>query len=132
MEPFCKIAGWLLILLALLHIIFPTYFKWKKELTSLSLINRQIMYVHTFFIGLVVFGMGLLCVTQTEELITTDLGHQLSLGLSVFWFIRLLFQVFVYSPALWRGKRFETFVHVLFMISWSYLSLVFYFLYRAR
>jgi hypothetical protein len=55
-----KIIGGLLILLAMLHLIFPKYFNWKQELSSLSLVNRQIMYVHTFFIAFVVFLMGLL------------------------------------------------------------------------
>ena len=48
MELLLKIIGGLLVLLAAIHIAFPKYFDWKVQLSSLSLINREMMYVHTF------------------------------------------------------------------------------------
>lgn len=111
--------------LALIHVIFPKYFNWKKELKSLSLINRQMMTVHTFFIALAVFLMGLLCLTSTAELIETKLGKTISLGLGIFWSTRLIIQFFGYSTELWKGKTFETIVHILFSLLWAYLSMVF-------
>ena len=44
-----QIIGVLLMLLALIHIGFPKYFKWKLELKSLSLINKQKIIVHPFY-----------------------------------------------------------------------------------
>jgi hypothetical protein len=126
MEIHLKIIGTLLIVLSLIHVIFPSYFNWKNELQHLSLINRQMMTVHTFFIALTVFLIGLLCVTSASELIETSLGKKISLGLAVFWTIRLFTQIFIYSPKLWKGKTFETIVHVLFTIFWAYMSLVFW------
>ena len=120
-----KIIGFLLIALALVHIIFPKYFNWNKELKSLSLINRQMMTVHTFFIAFTVFLMGLLCLTSSNELIETNLGKKISLGLGVFWTIRLFIQLFVYSSDLWKGKKFETVIHILFSIFWIYFSSIF-------
>ncbi|MCX2741085.1 hypothetical protein [Pontibacter anaerobius] len=125
MEIHFKIIGVLLILLALAHAIFPRYFNWGEELKRLSLVNRQMMTVHTFFIALVVFLMGVLCLTSSYELVTSDLGKKVSLGLGVFWAIRLYFQFFGYSSDLWKGKIFETAVHVLFAFMWSYLSFIF-------
>ena len=37
---------------------FPRQFRWREELARLSLLNRQIFLVHTFFIVLVVTMMG--------------------------------------------------------------------------
>ena len=125
MELHLKIIGVLLILLALLHIIFPRYFKWKAELNSVSRINRQMVYVHAFFIAFMVFLMGLLCLTSSTELTTTNFGRRISLGLGIFWTTRLFIQFFGYSPLLWKGKTFETTVHVLFSILWTYFSRVF-------
>lgn len=125
MEIHFKIVGLLLILLALIHIIFPKYFNWKAEFTHLSLINRQMMTTHTFFIALTVFLMGVLCLTSSTELVATDLGKKISLGLGVFWGIRLFFQLFIYSSRLWRGRKFETIVHIIFTGLWSYLTIVF-------
>lgn len=125
------IIGILLILLAVTHIIFPKYFNWNKELKPLSLINRQMMTVHTFFIALTVFLMGLLCLTSSIEMIETNLGKKVSLGLGVFWVIRLLIQFFGYSSKLWKGKTFETAVHIVLSMLWAYLSIVFLSIYFA-
>ncbi len=83
-----------MIVIALAHAIFPRYFAWKEELASLSLMNRQMMKIHSFFIALAVFLMGLLCVTSSTELIGTELGRKIALGLGVFWTVRLLAQLF--------------------------------------
>ena len=112
--------------LALVHIIFPKYFNWKEELKSLSLINRQMMTIHTFFIALTVFLMGLLCLTSAAELTETRLGKTISLGLGIFWSLRLIIQFFGYSPKLWKGKRYETIIHILFSALWLYLSIIFW------
>lgn len=125
MEIHFRIIGIILIVLALVHVIFPKYFNWRQELQSLSLINKQIMLVHTFFIALTVFLMGLLCLTSSTELITTKLGKTISLGLGIFWSIRLFIQFFGYSAALWKGKPFETTVHIVFSLLWLYLSGIF-------
>jgi hypothetical protein len=125
MEIHFKIIGVLLIALALFHCVFPKQFNWKEELNQLSLINKQMMTIHTFFVALAVFLMGLLCLTSATELIETDLGRKISLGLGVFWAFRLFIQFFGYSAELWRGKTFETSMHILFSLFWTYLSVVF-------
>jgi hypothetical protein len=121
-----KVIGILLIALALLHIAFPKYFKWEEELGTLSLINRQLMTVHTFFIGLTVFLIGLLCLTSSNDLIHTNLGKKICIGLGIFWTLRLFTQFFGYSSKLWRGKRFETVTHIVFVFIWGYLSFFFW------
>lgn len=120
-----QIIGILLILLALIHVVFPKYFNWKEDLKPLRLINRQMMTTHTFFIALVVLLMGLLCITSSEELIETILGKKISFGLALFWMIRLFFQLFVYESKLWKGKNFETTIHIIFSLLWIYLTTIF-------
>ncbi|MGK6351607.1 hypothetical protein [Parapedobacter sp. DT-150] len=127
-----KITGVLLMALALIHVFFPMYFNWRESLRPLSLINRQMMLVHVFFIALTVFLMGLLCVTHAEDIITTGLGKAISFGLGIFWVIRLLTQFFGYASELWRGKVFETTAHVIFSLLWVYFSAVFLFVSIAR
>jgi hypothetical protein len=125
MEIHLKITGGIMIALSLLHIGFPSRFGWKTDLAALSLLNRQMMYVHTFFVALIVLLMGLLCVCYSSSVIQTDLGKVIATGMAMFWGLRLLFQFFVYSPALWRGKSFETTVHIVFSILWLYFTVVF-------
>ena len=126
MDLHLKIIGILLIALGLVHFVFPKYFNWNKELSSLSLINRQMMTVHTLFIAVLVFLMGILCLTSSDELIATNLGKKISLGLGLFWTIRLFIQFFGYSSELWKGKAFETIIHIVFIFLWAYLSFIFW------
>lgn len=125
MEVNLKISGLLLIILALLHIGFPKYFDWKTELKSLTILTRQVMYVHTFFIALVVLLMGILCFTSAAELIVSRLGNKILIGLGFFWFCRLIIQLFGYSSKLWKGKKLETSIHILFLFLWTYLSVLY-------
>ncbi len=125
MELLLKLTGFVLIALGLFHVFFPKYFKWKEEFSKVSTINRQMMYVHSFFIAFVVVLIGLLCVTSATDLLTTPLGKRISLGISVFWIARLFIQFFGYSTSLWKGKTFETGIHILFSILWTGLSAVF-------
>lgn len=131
MELHLKIIGLFLILLSAVHLIFPKYFNWKKELQSLSLINKEMMVVHTFFVALTVLLMGLLCVFCSSDLVNTALGKYIAFGLFIFWGIRLVFQFFVYSPKLWKGKMFETLIHIIFSLIWIYLSVVFFFVWQG-
>lgn len=129
MELQVKLTGCALILLAMIHIIFPNYFKWKEELARLSLINRQMMWVHTLFLALVLLLMGILCISSADELVHTLLGQKIALGLSIFWGLRLIIQFFGYSSTLWKGKPFETFVHIVFIVLWLYLTGLFGYIY---
>ena len=127
MELHIKIIGGLFILLAILHMFFPKYFNWENELSALSLMNRQMIRVHLFFIGFGLFLVGLLCLTSSDGLLNTSFGRRVSLGLGIFWAVRLYAQFFVYSGRLWRGKAFETTVHILLSLFWTYVSVVFIF-----
>ena len=125
MEWHLKLVGSLLVALAFMHFFFPRYFNWEKDLAPLSLINRQMMYVHTFFIALMVLLMGVLALSSPLELSTTPLGKKLCFGMGVFWTSRLVIQFLWYSPRLWKGKGFETAMHILFSLLWAYISAVF-------
>lgn len=125
MELHLKIIGFILIALSIIHISFPRKFNWRIELQSISLINREMMYIHTFFIALFIFLNGLLCLFCSFDLVHTKLGKQICLGLSIFWAFRLLFQFFGYSSKLWKQKSFETAVHIIFTILWIYITSIF-------
>jgi hypothetical protein len=129
MEFYLKTAGVLLIVLSLIHLAFPRYFRWNAELGLLSPVNRQMMYVHTTFIAFGVLLMGLLSLSSAQELVGTPLGRKISLGLALFWTARLLVQLFGYSTKLWKGKFFETAVHIILTLLWIYFSSVFAFTY---
>ena len=60
MEIYYKQNGFLLIILALIYTVFPIYFNWKNAFAIISSINKQMIWVHTFFIALTVFLLDVL------------------------------------------------------------------------
>lgn len=120
-----QVIGSIMILLAFIHIAFPKYFRWRDEFRNVSLLNRQMMYIHTLFLAVVLLLSGLLCVGYPDELLHTALGRIICFGFGIFWLLRLLVQFWGYSSKLWRGKKFETSIHILFSLLWGYFTFVF-------
>jgi hypothetical protein len=121
-----RIAGAGLILLALLHIPIGKQLRWKEDCKQLTPVNESVFHVHTFFICLALVMMGLPCLIQPGIFLTpSPAGAWIAWSSSVFWFVRLYFQWFVYRADLWRGKRMETAVHWWFTLIWIALTSVF-------
>jgi len=118
-----RVVGILLMLLGVSHFFFDQYFGWKHELESVSLLTRQIFYVHTFFIGIGVMMAGAVSCLLADALVCrSDLSCAVLAAMAAFWFCRLLAQFFVYDPALWRGNRFRTGMHAAFAVFWCYVT----------
>lgn len=121
-----RIVGVTMLLLSLMHAGFPKRFNWAEELPELSLFNRQVFIVHVFFIALALLMQGVGCVVFAAALCEkSTLAAAVSAGMCVYWFVRLIFQLFVYDKQLWQGKRFESTMHVLFTVNWLYYVIVF-------
>ncbi|HSI03433.1 MAG: hypothetical protein ACAI38_10625 [Myxococcota bacterium] len=119
LELALRITGASHLLLAIAHIPISRHLGWKADIETASLLTRQIFWVHCFFICLVLTMMGALGVYDPQTLIArSQLGLYVTGGITLFWAIRLVCQWFVYDSALWRGKRFETAMHVLFSAVW--------------
>jgi hypothetical protein len=118
-----RIAGGVLILLAALHIPIGKRLNWAEDARRLSPVNASIFHVHTFFICLVLVLMGLPCLVEPGLFLEpTRAGVWITWSISAFWAVRLYFQWCVYPPALWRGKRMESFVHAWFTLVWAGLA----------
>ncbi len=121
-----KFTGAILIFLGVSHALFDKRFHWDEETAKMSPLNRQIFYVHNFFIALICAMMGALALLGTRALLEPTLaGNWLCGGLTLFWGCRLVFQFAVYDSQLWRGKIFETTIHYLFAAGWLYFTSVF-------
>lgn len=126
LELHLRVAGLIQLALAAAHVPFPRMFDWKTELARLSLINRQIFIVHTLFIVLVLLMFGLISLFAPGALTEpTRLGLLAAFGLGTFWLARFAAQHFIYDPALWRGDRAKTTVHVAVSVVWLYLTCVY-------
>lgn len=121
-----QIVGCFLVLLGLSHAFMNRYFGWAKELAGISLLTRQIFYVHAFFVALGVTLGGLVSLAfPTQLLSATPLNRAILAAMAFFWFCRLLAQFFVYDAALWRGNPARTRIHVAFSLLWFYVTTIY-------
>lgn len=126
LELHLKLCGTLLLMLATAHLFFPHHFGWKRDLAQLTLLNRQIFYVHCFFIVLILAMFGGLSLFYSHLLLEHGELNRIVLGgFAAFWAIRLFIQLFIYDRRLWQGNPFNTAMHCLFTGLWAYLTAVY-------
>jgi hypothetical protein len=120
MKTCLEIVGTLQLALSLAHLGFARHFAWREELQRVSLLTRQVFWVHTGFLMLVLAGFGSLSLFYADDLLTrSPLARAVLGGQSVFWGVRWYCQFFVYRPELWRGNRLNTFAHIFFAGLWT-------------
>src|SRR5574339_526406 len=115
MKTYLQVAGALQIALSLAHFGFARRFGWREDLQRVSLLTRQIFWVHTGFLMLVLVGFGSVSLLHPNELLAGGPLARFSLiSLTVFWTTRWYCQFFVYRPELWRGNTLHTAAHIFF------------------
>jgi hypothetical protein len=120
------VGGFAMASLVLVNLFVPSRFHWRDEMSRLSLVNRQIFQVHAGFLVLTLGLFSTLLLTCADALLEpTRLSRAVLIGLTIFWALRMVVQWCFYSAALWRGHRFNTFVHCMFSVLWIYLTGVF-------
>jgi hypothetical protein len=128
-----RVAGGLMLGLAAAHLVLPRALGWPVELQGVSVLTRQVSYVHTYFIGLMCGLFGL-----AGTVLAGDLGRAgpaagpsdrtaaaILVAAVAVWGSRLVAQVVVFDPALWRGSVPTVLGHVAFVALWTYLTAVF-------
>ncbi len=121
-EIHLRIAGALLLALAAMHMFLPRQLDWKNDMAKVSLANRQIFFVHVFFIALFVTLTGILSLCFAPALLEkTMLSRVVLVGLIVFWAARFVTQIIIYDSRIWRGDRARTMVYYGFAGFCAYL-----------
>lgn len=73
---------------AIFHMLFWKLFRWKKELPNLAPVNRAIIQVLNIRLIYVFIGFAYLSFFFTRELISSRLGREILMFISVFWIMR--------------------------------------------
>lgn len=121
-----RATGVLLAALAVLNLFVPSRFGWRAELSRVSLLNRQIFQAHSVFLVLILALSAALLLTSADALLEPSrLSRAILTGLAIFWGLRMMMQWFFYSPRIWRGNRMFTTMHVVFSVTWIYMTGVF-------
>jgi len=99
-----RLAGASLIVLSLFHAALWRALGWGREMHQLSPLTARVFAVHTFFIALVLMGLGLLSLGRPDLLLNpSELALLLSGGMVVFWTARLVLQPLVFDRSMRVG-----------------------------
>jgi hypothetical protein len=121
-----RLVGVLMAGLVAVNLVVPHRYHWRDELARLSLLNRQIFQAHSVFLILTLALFSALLLTSADALLEPSrLSRAILVGLTIFWALRMVMQWCFYSPAIWRGHRFNTIMHGIFSMAWVYITIVF-------
>ncbi len=121
-----RIAGVLLLGVGIGHLLLPRALGWPTELQAVSLMTRQVSYVHTYFIGLMCALFGLAATVLTADLLAPDrMAAAVLVGGIAVWGSRLVAELWVFDPSLWRGRWLTVVGHVASTGLWTYQTAVF-------
>ncbi len=125
LEANIRLAGLIILVLAVVYPIYPQRFGWREQLAQASLLVRNIFVVHVGFIVLLLWLQAILLTFFPRVLIErSSAGIALLIGLVAFWAYRLVAQLFIFDRRNWQGDRLNTLVHVVFTVLWVYLTAV--------
>ncbi len=103
MELLIKLGGVYHILLIIFHLLFSRIFNWQQDLASLSFINRQTMQVLNITLIFVFLIFAWISLLHTQELLSTTLGNNLLILISLLWMGRSVLQVIFYKLSHWAS-----------------------------
>ncbi len=121
--PYIWLAGIVHIIIAVANLVLPTKLDYKQKLAKVSPIIRQIFFVHSGYIVLILVGFGLACLFFAPELAGgSTLGVSLSAFMAAFWVSRVFVHGFYYDRA---TKRQYPILNAAFLVAITYLAVVF-------
>lgn len=96
------ICGIYNMLFALFHLFFWKIFKWETELKKLHFSNKAIMQILNIRITYVFLFMSFIYFYCAKEIVTSELGYVIIVGMGVFWLGRTIEQFVFFN---FRSKR---------------------------
>ena len=118
-----RAAGVTILALAALYPVYPKWFRWAEQLQRVDLLTRQVFWVHIGFIVLLLVLQGVLLTFFPQILLEPGrAATALMVAMLAFWVYRLVAQLFIYDPDLWRGNPTHFAVHIAFTLLWLGIS----------
>ena len=122
-----------LLIAGILHLIplaagltMPRVLRWGRELGKLDPLTRQLIWVHGAFIVVTILAFGLITVTAADSLLQgTPLAVGTSAFIGLFWFLRLIIQMFYFDARPWLTNTFRTVGYKTLTFVFCYFSLVY-------
>ncbi len=82
---------------AVFHLFFWRLFDWKRDLASLTAVNRSVMQILNLCLTFLLLVMAYVSLFLRQAMLSTELGKALLIAFALFWFLRMLEQVFLFE-----------------------------------
>lgn len=105
-ETLLVIGGIYNLLFAVFHLLFWKIFDWKRDLASLTAVNRAIIQVLNLCLTFVFIIFGIISLLYPEQMLGTNLGQTLTGLIAVFWFLRVIEQIIFFKLENWISWTF--------------------------
>jgi hypothetical protein len=93
-----EIVGGVLVALGASHLVLPRVLDWRHGFATLRSLDREVSYVHSYFIGLACVLWGLFPLVSGRVLLERGSVTSLVLvGAVIFWVARLFVQLVVFN-----------------------------------
>lgn len=79
--------------IAVFHLTFWRLFDWRRDLASLTAINRSVMQILNLCLTFVFLVMAYVLLVHRSEMLATPLGVTLLFAFALFWLLRAIEQV---------------------------------------
>ncbi|MDG6108856.1 hypothetical protein Daura_36525 [Dactylosporangium aurantiacum] len=121
-----RLVGAVLVGLGVGHVALPRVLAWRPQFAGLRPLTRQVLYTHTFFIGVMCVLLGLAPLLLAADLLAPGRVPAAVLGAEcVFWGLRWGAQFVAFPPATWRGSRLHRAGYAGFTLLWTWIVAVF-------
>ena len=125
-----KLAGAAQLLVLIASVLVPFKLNWKKELSGLSRLHRQMYWVYGGYVVLAIVAFGLISLFNARELASgSGLARGICAYIAIFWGIRLflqgIFDVKAYLSVWWikLGYHALTVLFVCFTAIFGYAAI---------
>src|SRR5688572_8688016 len=109
LEHLIRLGGVLHFGILISSVLVPRALDWKRELSKLPPLLRQLIWVHGVFIVLVIVAFGVISLLHARDLAAgSALARSFCGFVALFWLLRLLTQFFVFDAKPYLRGRFLT------------------------
>jgi hypothetical protein len=121
-----RLVGLVLVVLGLCHVVLPRALAWRRELAGVGSLSRQVLYTHTFFIGVMCVLLGLAPLTLAGELVGPGrTANAILVAELTVWGLRWVAQFVAFPARLWLDSRLHTAGYFGFALLWTWILTVF-------
>jgi hypothetical protein len=126
LEIAVRIAGVLLVGLALAHAFLPKLLNWKEDIAKLRPINQHVFVAHAMFIVVGILLLGVICIGFPQLLVEkSQLALLATACFTMCWVSRLCFQFVVFRGDISGAPRLDVVMHMAGTMLWLFFAIVF-------